>query len=75
MNNQIDKLSELAEKAGLHREWSIDNPEIEKFAELIINECIANLEATAEKEKNDWMGDEPPLNSYIRAIKKHFGVN
>jgi hypothetical protein len=35
----VDVLSKLAEQAGLHDEWYIDNPEIEEFAKLIVRQC------------------------------------
>jgi hypothetical protein len=40
MNERID---EIAKQSGLHADWYIDNPEIERFAELIIIECMQHL--------------------------------
>lgn len=45
-----------------------------KFAELIVKECLRVIDKTADDEKNNWMGDEPPSSSYVFAIKKEFGV-
>lgn len=60
-------LDELAERAGLHKEWFIDNPEIEKFAELIVKECcnIVN-QRTQVNNPNDCL--------IALDIKEHFGV-
>lgn len=35
-----DKLTELAEQAGLHGDAFIDNPEILDFAMLIVRHCM-----------------------------------
>ena len=40
MNERIDDLAKLA---GLHKEWFIDCPEIEKFAELILAQALQHL--------------------------------
>jgi len=34
-----NNLTQIANKAGLHKDWFIDNPEIQSFAMLIIEEC------------------------------------
>lgn len=66
MNERID---ELAAQAGLHKEWFIDNPEIEKFAKLIIIGCSTicdNDYITQGKDGDGWrLG---------RAIEEHFGL-
>ena len=63
----MNNLDKLAERAGLHKEWFIDNPEIEKFAELIIHECcnIVN-QKTQTNNPNDCLT--------VLDIKEHFGV-
>ena len=65
-----DHIAELAEKAGLHAEWFIDNPEIEKFAELIVKECIMLV--------NIWSDEVPCSEGYdiipVNKLKEHFGV-
>ena len=58
MNAHID---ELAKQAGLHREWYIDNPEIEKFAELILEEVMQELFINGHEDAFDF-------------LNKHFGV-
>jgi hypothetical protein len=66
MNNRI---KELAEQAG---RWCYDNYDIptqerfqEKFAELIVGECI---------EVVKWTPSQFPNDEYVKNIKKHFGV-
>ena len=72
-----EKIRELAEQAG----FIVDNNKIitmkqdntiefEKFAELIIQECVGILEP-----KSRYMGEGPEvLKDKISQIKKHFGV-
>jgi len=61
-----ERILQVAKQAGLDddmfplEEW--DNPELEKFAELIIQECIA---AHVDDYGADIIGD---------ILKKHFGV-
>lgn len=67
MNNRIIELKKLATHQAI---WPGDPDagelDAEKFAELIIKECVDAC------EKNSWMG----LNAFQRAgqIKNHFGV-
>ena len=73
MNAHID---ELAKQAGLHREWYIDNPEIEKFAELIVREC-AELSVNsqyANTKSEYYEGFNEALVYAGNKIRKHFGV-
>ena len=68
-----ERILQLAKQAGLDDdmfpldEW--DNPELEKFAELIIQEC-------AKIATYPQLGDEESYygNEFAKAIKKHFGV-
>ena len=56
-----ERIKELAEQAGWDNQHSKFDTRIEKFAELIVKECITNLY----------------LNGYDNAmiqIQKHFGV-
>ena len=56
-----ERIKELAEQAGWDNHHSKFDTRIEKFAELIVKECITNLY----------------LNGYDNAmiqIQKHFGV-
>jgi hypothetical protein len=76
MNEKIKQLAEQAEKYAneqAHRAWhhsSGFNPFKEKFAELIVRDCVGILEP-----KSRYMGEGPEvLKDKIRQIKKHFGV-
>jgi hypothetical protein len=68
-----ERILQLAKQAGLDDdmfpldEW--DNPELEKFAKLIIQEC-------AKIATYPQLGDEESYygNEFAKAIKKHFGV-
>lgn len=78
----MDKLSELASEAGLHPHWASDNPEIEKFAELIIEECLKVSSKVCNELKADEALQRPgfktSLNLYMIANRaetlKHFNV-
>jgi len=63
MNEPKDILSELAQQAGLHPEWFIDNPEVEEFAELLIREFADYAEYQLQ------IG-----GTNADKIKQHFGV-
>ena len=84
MNEQI---KQLAEQAGLKIESLMTNPpkpfqilgsteDFEKFAELIVQECITIMDATAKDAEDTcrYMGDDVPTFAHQYAIKKHFGV-
>jgi len=77
MNAHID---ELAKQAGLHREWYIDNPEIEKFAELIIRECVQCCDKVENDDDYDDYTPDCAIGMRDGAllckieIKQHFGV-
>jgi hypothetical protein len=51
-------------------QWYIDEDDLEKFAELIIRECIGIAQ---DRAAFDWA---PPndVNHIINEIKEHFGV-
>ena len=78
--DQIDvnpKIRELAEQAGC----SIDRlgfgeGHLEKFAELIVQECIKVMDVTAKDAQDHftYMGDDVPTTVHQIEIKKHFGV-
>jgi hypothetical protein len=48
----------------------------EKFAELLINECIKLMDETVIKaaDNNTYMGEDVPTMVHQSNIKKHFGV-
>ena len=76
-----DRIRQLAEQAGMGYgnlstgngdNWIVAGKpkELEKFAELIVRECVGILEP-----KSRYMGEGPEvLKDKIRQIKKHFGV-
>ena len=76
MNLHIQK---LAEQAGITftdygsgeflAEDDISLPRLEKFAELIVLECIAQCEKNKDHE---WLGSGSKLSAFN--IKEHFGV-
>jgi hypothetical protein len=73
MNERIRQLARQADLYAFVSDESID-PDIEKFAELIVRECAIAFEA----EVDSWKEMEPYQGSIKRqgtkAIKQHFGV-
>ena len=80
MNERIRLLAEQAGMVKILRQHAheygagtfedTEYPELEKFAELIVEECIGILEP-----KSRYMGEGPEvLKDKISQIKKHFGV-
>ena len=67
-----ERLEELAKQAGLESfyiEWSPWQVEFEKFAELLLKECMEQVWYTREDEIND------NVSEVIKdRIKEHFGV-
>ena len=71
MNEQIKQLAEQAgfENGHQDRYGNSLSQELEKFAELIVRECIKQVFYTIEDEEED------NISSSIRdRIKQHFGV-
>ena len=60
-----DRIKQLAEQAGFIVSAPTLNPTLEKFAELIILECLHAVEDAGGIDKYH----------YTTAIKNHFGVN
>ena len=59
----------------------LDLPELEKFAELIVKECIMLCEEWIEIDKDlkktkSWVGVDPEIGPEfcIGSIKNHFGI-
>jgi len=75
-----ERILELAKQAG-HRYIPSSNsgplrveyltPELEKFAELIVKECIEQIRNQSMNSGDEW---EQGLNISENAIKEHFGV-
>ena len=80
------KVKELAEQAGFAKEfaisglWSADDEELERFAELIIEDCINGIKEwrDASDEHMDkeeyWKGYRSGCNDAIVEIIQRFGV-
>ena len=60
------RIRQLAEQAGFLNK---DEESIEYFAELIVQECIAQCEKNKDHE---WLGAGSKLSAFN--IKEHFGV-
>ena len=75
----IERIKELATQAGAGRRAGISglvfrNNELEKFAELIVQECISVMKSTVD-ESIDFDRKLDETSSWIESdIKKHFGV-
>lgn len=76
MNKQIKELAEQAKLPSYVLEYGTElclAPHLEKFAELIVKECVNLCEG-------EWDGDADTFLSYeaynecAEAIKEHFGV-
>jgi hypothetical protein len=80
------RIKELAEQAGISLSqkdfsyyWVESAEDIEKFAELIIKECIEQVKPTQHHEvwAQSYLGGVDGLDllySKVKEIKKHFGV-
>lgn len=81
MNEQI---KELAEQAGFKVNWqhedvqAIKMARFEKFAELIVRECIAKAEEESERyltwNTEDCNRFSKVMQNYKELLKEHFGV-
>ena len=65
-----ERIKELAKEARLMTGWPVGEVEYQKFAELIVRECISIAQ---DRAAFDWA---PPndVNHIIDEIKLHFGV-
>ena len=73
-----ERIKQLAKQAGLDDdicpldEW--DHPELEKFAELSVQECMWKIMQRKEEAiDNDWRVDEA-MSAALLDISEHFGV-
>ena len=64
-----ERVKELAEQC--QHQYSEHRIDLEKFAELIVRECIEQLRLVPYGSDTIEFGEEVP---YQDAIKKHFGV-
>jgi|LakMenE01Jun11ns_1017448.scaffolds.fasta_scaffold6763288_1 hypothetical protein len=81
-----ERIKQLAIEARLLTGWPVGEVEYQKFAELIVQECIGILEAEIELEKgykstacNDFdvrwhQGKIEHFAKLVEKSKKHFGV-
>ena len=84
MNERI--FTELYKKAWGHFPCPTGEPELEKFAELIVKECIGAISEVKESffefrletddftEKNKFFAGEDACNQSVRKIETLFGV-
>ena len=74
MNERIKELAVAAAPANSsipHSEWNIPKEFIEKFAELIILECVEQASIGNGHGNNQW---DRALTFAAKNIKEHFGV-
>ena len=74
-----ERIRELAEQAGAvysnDHAVSLLDDEIEKFAELIVKECISMADKESERYSNlDQEYCSMAMDNYRELVKKHFGV-
>jgi hypothetical protein len=85
MNERIKELADAAGAtktyAGAEGVFTLMTPELTKFAELIVQECVDEIKhlrmnydthQDVEPEENDWY-----IDAFLQAevkVKKHFGV-
>jgi hypothetical protein len=74
-----ERIRELAEQAGIYKLDIGDETAywvLEKFAELIVRECldVMSKKAKEAEERFTYMGDDVPTTVHQSNISKHFGV-
>ena len=73
-----ERIKQLAEQAGLYdfviESMGIDE-EMEKFAELIVRECVTLADKESERYSNlDQEYCSMAMDNYRELVRKHFGV-
>jgi len=77
MNERITKIViDLLGKEGVVNSrafghWALSDEELEKFAELIVRECIQTIQNESMNSGDEW---EDGLRIAQGAIQEHFGV-
>lgn len=71
-----ERIKELAKQAGMGP-WGIGNGDnvseiVEKFAELIVKECINKVDEVGYKSSNNISSDDTEL--FKDVLKSHFGI-
>ena len=79
MNERIGKLAEKAGLLGPSSRIGNSHEAAERFAQLIIRECIKQLEPSTHHQAypNSYLGGEEGLElleEQVYFIKKHFGI-
>jgi hypothetical protein len=74
-----ERIRLLAEQAGVYKLDIGDETAywvLEKFAELIVRECLDIMSKTSKEaeERFTYMGDDVPTVVHQMNIEKHFGV-
>jgi hypothetical protein len=74
-----DRIRELAEQSGVVMRGTFGKPmnidELEKFAELIVGECISMADKESERYSNlDQEYCAMAMDNYRELVRKHFGV-
>jgi hypothetical protein len=73
METEMNKrIQELAEQAGWDNHHAQFDTRIEKFAELIVRECINKVNEVGYKSANNISTDDTEL--FKNVLKSHFGV-
>ena len=72
MNERIQELKQQATEDIL----GVKVLNAEKFAELIVLECMQIMNKTSQEAKDNftYMGDDVPTSAHQFAIREHFGV-
>ena len=80
MNERIRELAEQADPEHWHKRWysginpRVMDPEIKKFAELIVRECVKVMYDNAIERKVPPDINQTPTH-YAIAVLEHFGVD
>ena len=66
-----ERIKELLKQSGLQPYYDAQEGQFEKFAEMIVRECIQAIQNESMNSDDDW---ERGLRIAEGAIQKHFGV-
>ena len=66
-----ERIKELLKQSGLQPYYDAQEGQFEKFAEMIVRECIQAIQNESMNSDDDW---ERGLRIAEGAIPKHFGV-
>ena len=69
-----ERIRELATKARLLTGWPVGEVEYQKFAELIVRECLLSLEPDLYSKEIDYEFEQRFYRRCRDKIIKHFGV-